>query len=85
MRTNIEHRLGAVSAINASRSQDPADGPDRLDAATDQALAACGGDARQAVTALIVATVCWGRPFLILVHHRNQCSEQCSAAPPEWM
>jgi hypothetical protein len=27
----------------------------RLDAATDQAIAACGGDARQAVTALIVA------------------------------
>jgi uncharacterized phage-associated protein len=29
--------------------------PDRLEAATDQAIAACGGDARQAVTALIVA------------------------------
>jgi hypothetical protein len=28
---------------------------DRLEAATDQAIAACGGDARQAVTALIVA------------------------------
>jgi hypothetical protein len=29
--------------------------PDRLEAATDQAIAACGGDTRQAVTALIVA------------------------------
>jgi hypothetical protein len=28
---------------------------DRLETATDQAIAACGGDARQAVTALIVA------------------------------
>ena len=29
--------------------------PDRLEAATDQAIAACGGDARDAVKALIVA------------------------------
>jgi len=29
--------------------------PDRLEAATDQAIAACGGDARAAVKALIVA------------------------------
>jgi hypothetical protein len=29
--------------------------PDRLEAATDQATAACGGDARDAVKALIVA------------------------------
>ena len=36
-----------------SASQQPE--PDRLDAATDQAIAACGGDARQTVTALIVA------------------------------
>jgi hypothetical protein len=28
--------------------------PDRLEVATDQAIAACGGNARQAVTALIV-------------------------------
>ena len=28
--------------------------PDRLEAATDQAIAACGGDARDAVKALIV-------------------------------
>jgi hypothetical protein len=36
------------------KSQPPPD-RDRLEAATDQAIAACGGDARQAVTALIVA------------------------------
>jgi hypothetical protein len=29
--------------------------PDRLEAATDQAIAACGGDVRAAVKALIVA------------------------------
>jgi hypothetical protein len=29
--------------------------PDRLELATDQAIAACGGDARDAVKALIVA------------------------------
>ena len=28
--------------------------PDRLEGATDQAIAACGGDARQAVKALLV-------------------------------
>jgi hypothetical protein len=33
----------------------PTPEPDRLEAATDQAIAACGGDARQAVTALILA------------------------------
>ena len=33
----------------------PASESARLAAATDQAIAACGGDARQAVTALIVA------------------------------
>jgi hypothetical protein len=33
----------------------PTPEPNRLEAATDQAIAACGGDARQAVTALIVA------------------------------
>ena len=33
----------------------PAPDQDRLEAATDQAIAACGGDARDAVKALIVA------------------------------
>jgi hypothetical protein len=32
----------------------PTPKPDRLEAATDQAIAACGGDARHAVKALIV-------------------------------
>jgi hypothetical protein len=40
-------------------SQNPAPNPqsdaDQLDAAADQAIAACGGDAREAVKALIVA------------------------------
>jgi hypothetical protein len=34
---------------------EPVSEPDRLEAATDQAIAACGGDARAAVKALIVA------------------------------
>ena len=33
----------------------PTPEPDRLDVATDQAIAACGGNARDAVKALIVA------------------------------
>jgi len=33
----------------------PTSEPDRLEAATDQAIAACGGNARAAVKALIVA------------------------------
>jgi hypothetical protein len=33
----------------------PTPEPDRLEAATDQAIAACGGNARNAVKALIVA------------------------------
>ncbi len=35
-------------------SQPPAE-PDRLEEATDQAIAACGGNARDAVKALLVA------------------------------
>jgi hypothetical protein len=37
-----------------STASNPQADAERLDAATDQAIAACGGDARQAVTALIV-------------------------------
>jgi hypothetical protein len=33
----------------------PTSEPDRLEVATDQAIAACGGNAREAVKALIVA------------------------------
>ncbi|MHC4053365.1 hypothetical protein [Bradyrhizobium sp. 25ACV] len=40
--------------MNATREQ-PEPTIDDLDAAADQAIAACGGDARQAVKALIVA------------------------------
>ena len=36
-------------------AQDQPPEPDRLDVAADQAIAACGGDARAAVKALIVA------------------------------
>lgn len=36
-------------------AQDQPPEPDRLEVATDQAIAACGGDARAAVKALIVA------------------------------
>ena len=39
----------------ADPNSQPTSEPDRLEAATDQALAACGGDAREAVKALIVA------------------------------
>jgi hypothetical protein len=38
-----------------STAPNPQPEPDGLEAATDQAIAACGGDARAAVTALIVA------------------------------
>lgn len=38
-----------------SSAPNPQSDPDQLEAATDQAIAACGGDAREAVKALIVA------------------------------
>jgi hypothetical protein len=41
--------------MSASQENQSSPEPDRLEVATDQAIAACGGDARQAVTALIVA------------------------------
>ena len=47
--------------VNLDNSMSPTTGPnpksnaDNLDAAADQAIAACGGDAREAVKALIVA------------------------------
>jgi hypothetical protein len=41
--------------MSAAPESEPASEPDRLEAATDQAIAACGGDARAAVKALIVA------------------------------
>jgi hypothetical protein len=39
----------------ADPESQPTPEPDRLEVATDQAIAACGGDARQVVKALIVA------------------------------
>jgi hypothetical protein len=36
-------------------SADPQPGPDRLEVATEQAIAACGGDVRETIKALIVA------------------------------
>jgi hypothetical protein len=41
--------------MSQSAAPNPQGGADRLEAATDQAIAAYDGDARQAVTALIVA------------------------------
>jgi hypothetical protein len=39
----------------AETERQPTAEPDRLEVETDQAIAACGGDARDAVKALIVA------------------------------
>ena len=41
--------------LHMSSAPNPQSDADQLDAAADQALAACGGDAREAVSALIVA------------------------------
>jgi hypothetical protein len=40
--------------MSASQENPSTPEPDRLEAATDEAIAACGGDARDAVKALIV-------------------------------
>jgi hypothetical protein len=58
IRTKEEHYLACLDRVktmpaNPDSSQ-PSPEPDRLAAATDEAIAACGGNARQAVTALIV-------------------------------
>ena len=39
----------------ANPENQPTPGPDPLEVATDQAIAACGGDVRSAIKALIVA------------------------------
>ena len=39
----------------ANPENQPTSEPDRLEVATDQAIAACGGDVRSAIKALIVA------------------------------
>jgi hypothetical protein len=46
--------------MSADPECQPTSEPDRLEAATDQAIAACGGDARDAVKALIVANGFFG-------------------------
>ena len=43
------------AAMPVAPETHPTSCPDRLELATDQAIVACGGDARQAVKALIVA------------------------------
>jgi hypothetical protein len=43
------------NAMSANPGGEPTLEPDRLEAATDEAIAACGSDARAAVKALIVA------------------------------
>jgi hypothetical protein len=44
-----------MTAMPPDPQNQSAQEPDRLEAATDQAIAACGGNARDAVKALIVA------------------------------
>jgi hypothetical protein len=41
--------------MSAATQENPQAEPDRLDAAADQAIAACGGDMRSAIRALILA------------------------------
>jgi hypothetical protein len=58
-RTKEEQYLGRpvkpVQAMSQTAAPNPQIDLDRLEMATDQAIAACGGDARNAVKALIVA------------------------------
>jgi hypothetical protein len=44
-----------VALLSKCAAADPQPDADRIEAATDQAIAACGGNARDAVKALIVA------------------------------
>ncbi len=44
-----------MEALSTSPDSQPASDPDRLEAATDQTIAACGGNVRQAVKSLIDA------------------------------
>jgi hypothetical protein len=57
MGTYREHYLcrQKTTAMLADPETQPTSEPDQLDVATEQAIAACGGDARNAVKALIVA------------------------------
>jgi len=56
--TKQEHSAGVQSALSVFRmpsAPQPQPDADQLEAAADQAITACGGDAREAVKALIVA------------------------------
>jgi hypothetical protein len=57
-RTKREHapdRFRSAKGFQMSSTPNPQSDADQLEAAADQAIAACGGDAREAVKALIVA------------------------------
>jgi hypothetical protein len=47
--------MQGATVMPAAPESPPTPEPDRLEAATDEVIAACGGDARDAVKALIVA------------------------------
>jgi hypothetical protein len=51
----MPRRPQSTTVMPANPESQPQPEPDRLEAATDQAIAACGGDARDTVKALIVA------------------------------
>ena len=59
VRTKQEHYPGPSSMGNSDACRSRKAAAARFEAATDQAIAACGGDARDAVKALIVAN--WNR------------------------
>jgi hypothetical protein len=64
-RTKEEQYFGAALTPEPNMPQSAAPNSradaDRLEATTDQAIAACGGNARDAVKALIVANEFWKR------------------------
>ena len=49
------HRSQTATTMPADPEKQPSPDPDPLETATNQAIAACGGNARDAVKALIVA------------------------------
>jgi hypothetical protein len=54
-RNSIPSHFKLEEAMPADPERQQTAEPDRLEVAADQAIAACGGDARQAVKALILA------------------------------
>src|SRR5258706_23881 len=55
MGTSQAHSQGAEINVSENSAPNPQSDADQLDSAADQAIAACGGNAREAVKALIVA------------------------------